>query len=640
MRIIGWILLGMIVLGFFPAGNVRQARPARVASAQVADAKIADTVRQEVATNDQSDVLIVLTDQADLSQAAQLSGKLAKGAYVYRQLRQVADRTQPQVLRSLEQLGITARPLLTVNAIAAHLDGAALDRIARRPDVATIASNKPFMVLPPTVTIPDTTIPPGISELSPEKTLPPLAAINGIENNLLQIRANLVWGNKDWGLHSGDGIVIAGADTGVRWTHHALQPHYRGWDGVHASHDYNWFDASLRLGPSACAGSDRAPCDDLSHGTHTLGTAIGDDGGSNQIGVAPGAYWIACKNMRFGVGSPETYIACNDFFLAPFPIGGSPAQGNPALAPHIITNSWECTTSEGCHSDELLPSILALQAAGIVFVSSAGNHGSACGTILTPPAWHSQTLSVGAVDGQDGIAFFSGRGPSQLDHVVGPDLTAPGVQIRSSISSGDDSYDSLAWSGTSMAVPHVAGTVALLWSNARCLIGDVATTQQIITSTAHALTSSEACGGIPGSQIPNNTYGYGRVDAFAAVAAGVTYCQVLSDTLPVTFTAELHTEEIWLQWHTLKEADLLGFNIYRSARPDQAREMLNQVLIPPAGDATHGGNYLSIDTNLPQYGPLYYHLEVLYTRNRREEMGPVLVNRAPQPQVWLPLVHR
>ncbi|MBI3941862.1 MAG: S8 family serine peptidase [Chloroflexi bacterium] len=557
MRTIGWFLLGLMILGAFPAvpmptactikdenrqiasyqffspfsvpsvtlwpvfgyfrSSVRQTQPAGMASATVAD-----SIRPEIAANGQADVLIVLADQADLSQASQLSGKLAKGAYVYQQLRQVADRTQPQVLQALSQLGITGRPLLTVNAIAARLDGTALDRIAARPDVAAIASNKPYLVLPPTAPY-----------LSAEAPLPSLAAINGVENNLLQIRANLVWGNKEWGLHSGDGIVIAGADTGVRWTHQALKPHYRGWDGVHASHDYNWLDASLRLGPSACAGSDLAPCDDQSHGTHTMGTAIGDDGGTNQIGVAPGAYWIACKNMRFGVGSPETYIACDDFFLAPFPIGGGPEQGNPALAPHAITNSWECPPAEGCHGDELLPSILALQAAGIVFISSAGNHGPACGTITTPPGWHSQTLNLGAVDSQDGIAFFSGRGPSVRDQVVGPDLTAPGVQIRSSISLSDNSYDGFAWSGTSMAVPHVAGTVALLWSNAHCLVGDVAMTQQIITSTAHALTSSEDCGGIPGAQIPNNTYGYGRVDAYAAVAAGVAYCQVPQIWLPL-----------------------------------------------------------------------------------------------------------
>ena len=90
------------------------------------------------------------------------------------------------------------------------------------------------------------------------------------------------------------------------------------------------------------------PCDDFFHGTHTIGTAIGDDGGTNQIGMAPGAKWIGCRNMDQGNGTPARYIECMEFFLAPYPLGCTPNEGDPTKAPDITTNSWGCPASEGC----------------------------------------------------------------------------------------------------------------------------------------------------------------------------------------------------------------------------------------------------------------------------------------------------
>src|SRR6476646_7675084 len=80
--------------------------------------------------------------------------------------------------------------------------------------------------------------------------------------------------------------------------------------------------------------------DDFFHGSHTTGTAIGDDGAGNQIGMAPGAKWIGCRNMDVGNGTPARYIECMEFFLAPYPIGGG--QGDPTKAPDITINSWGC----------------------------------------------------------------------------------------------------------------------------------------------------------------------------------------------------------------------------------------------------------------------------------------------------------
>ena len=69
-----------------------------------------------------------------------------------------------------------------------------------------------------------------------------------------------------------------------------------------------------------------------------MGTMVGDDGGANQVGMAPDAKWIGCRNMDVGNGTPATYSECFQFFLAPTDLTG--ANPNPALAPHAINRNW------------------------------------------------------------------------------------------------------------------------------------------------------------------------------------------------------------------------------------------------------------------------------------------------------------
>ena len=148
------------------------------------------------------------------------------------------------------------------------------------------------------------------------------------------------------------------------------------------------------------------PCDDYFHGTHTTGTAIGDDGGGNQIGMAPGAKWIGCRNMDQGVGTPARYIECMEFFLAPTPSAAS-AQGDPTLAPDITINSWGCPASEGCSVNTLQAAVEAQSAAGIMMVVAAGNAGSGCSTVSDPPSFYDASYTVGALNtGTDTARFF------------------------------------------------------------------------------------------------------------------------------------------------------------------------------------------------------------------------------------------
>jgi subtilisin family serine protease len=316
-------------------------------------------------------------------------------------------------------------------------------------------------------------------------------------------------------------------------THRELADGYRGaGDDATGSdpHDYAWFDPWSHT---------PAPVDFGGHGTHTLATAAG-----NTTGVAPDADWIACANLQRNLGNPALYLDCLQFMLAPFPIGGDPfVNGDPSESAHVLNNSWGCPQAhEGCDPTSLQSAVEALAAAGIFVVASAGNDGPACSTIADPPALYAGAFTVGAVDAGNDLAFFRSTGPVTADGSgrTKPDIAAPGVLVWSAYPGGE--YAEM--SGTSMAGPHVAGVVALMWSANGRLIGDIERTEQILRQTARpfsgelesgdllggegqpdaapppaaAASASGAClpaGGV--DERPNNLVGYGVVDAYAAV---------------------------------------------------------------------------------------------------------------------------
>ncbi|MDH3403751.1 MAG: S8 family serine peptidase, partial [Acidobacteriota bacterium] len=152
-----------------------------------------------------------------------------------------------------------------------------------------------------------------------------------------------------------------------------------------------------------------------------------------------------------------------------------------------------------------------VRAAGIVISQSAGNSGSSCSTIDTPAAIYEAAFTIGSVNNNDMISGFSSRGPVTVDgsNRLKPDVTAPGESIRSSVP--PNGYSSS--SGTSMSAPHVSGLVALLISAQPSLAGDPDALEQYIIDTAVPRTTTQNCGSIPGSEVPNNTYGYGAIRA-------------------------------------------------------------------------------------------------------------------------------
>jgi hypothetical protein len=284
-------------------------------------AKIAPWLVNRLASGGQESFLVIFeaVDERDPPATPPAATAHQRGRAVYDRLRGRARVVQARVRGELTKAGIPFRSLYLVNGLAVRGDLALARRLSRHTEIARIVGD------------------PVVRGVEANLSTPwPFSPDAGPEWGVAKIEAGKVWSLD--GNH-GEGIVIASADTGVEWTHPAIKGKYRGWNGTIANHDFNWFDAIADLA---------APIDDYGHGTHTTGTMVGDDGAGNQIGVAPGARWIACRNMNQGDGQPSTYIACNQYFLAPYPHGGDPElDGDPEKAPDIVNNSWDCPPSEG-----------------------------------------------------------------------------------------------------------------------------------------------------------------------------------------------------------------------------------------------------------------------------------------------------
>ncbi|MEV6864078.1 S8 family serine peptidase [Streptosporangium subroseum] len=455
-----------------PASAAPPTPPTRPTPASRLEPRLAETL----AARGSADVFVILKEKADLSATRSLKKHADRTAYGFQALTATADRSQAGLRALLRASHVDFRPYWLVNTILVR--GASpelVDRLGARSDVARVRAAG-------SVTLPE-----------PEAQTRALAQVAAVEWGVDRVGAPRVWNE----LHvRGEGVVVATIDSGVQYDHPALAAHYRGYRAGGAYvHDYNWFDPTLVCGvPSA------TPCDNNGHGTHTMGTIVGDDGAANHTGVAPGATWISAKGCATSSCADADLLAAGQWMLAPTDLMGR--NPRPDLAPHIVSNSWG-----GATNDPFYQQIVSSWAqAGIFPVFAAGNDGPSCGTAHSPGDYD-DSYAVGAF-GEDGkIASFSSRGAEDATGTK-PNITAPGSSVRSSVPGGK--YDVL--SGTSMATPHVAGAIALLWSAAPGLRGDIATTRRLLDETA-VDTEDYSCGG---TKENNQVWGEGRLDAFAA----------------------------------------------------------------------------------------------------------------------------
>ncbi|WP_329389691.1 S8 family serine peptidase [Streptomyces sp. NBC_01351] len=441
-----------------------------------AERKIEPKLRAQLDASAKAVFWVYLDSAADLTAARGQQTRAAKAETVLRTKKDHAARSQAEVVKAVEGAGAEHTSYWIVNAVRVIGSQKLADALAQRPEVARIDADD-------TVELP-----------KPVEGKREQSAADAVEWNIDRIKAPQVW--DQLGVR-GEGIVVANIDSGVDYSHPAVNNQYRGKraDGSY-DHAYNWFDPA-----GVCATA--APCDNNDHGTHTMGTMVGDDGGANKIGVAPGARWIAAKGCESNSCSEASLLASGQWIVAPTDASGQ--NPRPDLAPHIVNNSWG-----GPGGDSWYQEIVdTWRAAGIFPAFSNGNSGPGCATSGSPGD-HASSYSSGAFDINGAIASFSSRGAGP-GGIIKPNIAAPGVNVRSSVPGAG--YE--AFSGTSMASPHTAAAVALLWSAAPGLSGDVAQTEALLDGTALD-TASTQCGG---SAADNNIFGEGKLDVLAAVNA-------------------------------------------------------------------------------------------------------------------------
>jgi len=427
-------------------------------------------------------LFVILKDQADLSSVRQITDIDERRTVAYKALTKHANETQAGLRKTFDTFGVDYTSYYLVNALEVRGGTLVWLYLLTRPEVDRVI---PSPRLRPAETIEALTMN-GFAEDAPRD----------VQWNVTMIGADKVW--DEFGVR-GEGIVIGQSDSGADVNHPELKETYRGNTG---GNDYNWFDPWY--GAST-------PYDKHGHGTHTLGTILGQNG----IGIAPGATWFACMNLNRNLANPALYLDCMQFMLAPFPQNGDPfVDGDPTRAADVLNNSWGCPEIEGCDPNALIAAADHLRDAGIFVVVSTGNDGPNCSTVTAPLSLYDSVFSVGALDRFGDMASFSSRGPVTADgsERMKPDIVAPGVNILSSLPGGTYGESS----GTSMAGPHVVGVVALLWSADPSLIGDIDRTEQILIDTAQPYTGDRSLGCFEGGT-PNAAYGYGVVDVYAAV---------------------------------------------------------------------------------------------------------------------------
>ncbi|MFS0784514.1 S8 family serine peptidase [Bacillus sp. 1P06AnD] len=504
-----WLTILMISLLVFPMmfSNTVSAEEAVgksliTKSANEANSKISDSLLKQFDKKDKVTFLIKFKEQADPAATAEKAIKTAKDqkksaaqtkymkrSAIVSDLRTTAIKSQGNVtdfLKMQEKVGNASNihSFYIVNAMAVTATKEVMDKIASLQEVEKILPNE-------------------TRHLDATKIEASKAKTNGetqsIEWNIDHIGAPAVW---DMGI-DGSGTVVASIDSGVQWDHPALKEHYRGFDPTNPdnpSHEYNFFDA---------VNGRTEAYDDHGHGTHVTGTMVGSEpNGENQIGVAPGAKWIAVKALNAdGSGTDAQLIAAGEWILAPKDASGNP---NPEMAPDVVNNSW----GGGPGIDEWYRQIVqAWRAADIFPEFSAGNttpfNPGGPGSIANP-ANYPESFATGATDNKNNLAGFSLQGPSPYG-VMKPDISAPGVNIRSSVPGSK--YQG-GWNGTSMAGPHVAAVAALLRQvNANISVEDM---EDILITASTPLTNDQY------SESPNNGFGSGLVNAHDAVTAMIS----------------------------------------------------------------------------------------------------------------------
>ncbi|HHV06033.1 MAG TPA: S8 family serine peptidase [Anaerolineaceae bacterium] len=458
---------------------------------------IEEAVLQDMQANGSASYFIEFAYTADLSPAYSMNWS-DRGWFVYETLKAQMETSQAAVQAYLSNAGVEFRPFWINNSIfVKNSNATVLFAVQDFEGVQAITAEPIFHIYEPEPASED--------------------QIMAVEPNLTVIQAPDAWAAG----YEGGSYTVSNIDTGVRYTHEALNASYRGKEGSGYDHNYNWYDPY--------SSNYQAPRDDNGHGSHTMGTMVGKTADEvNQIGVAPGANWIACRGCDTSSCTGEALLACAQFVTAPHDLTG--ANPNPDLRPVSVNNSWGNCQQE--YNDWYRTAVNGWVAAGIYPAFSNGNN-SNCGYPSDPPlntvgnpARYGNVSGVGSTSKSSSqYANHSNKGPTDnLDDVnpndgwadLKPQFAAPGVGIRSSTQGSDTSYSS--YSGTSMSAPHVAGTIAMLVEAAPCLAGQYGTLETILEQTAFPVPHPTY------NTQPNYATGYGEIRIMDAIEVAAGMC--------------------------------------------------------------------------------------------------------------------
>ncbi len=468
--VVGVLLSGVPIIAGYPGSTVE----AQVgASAEpLPDRLLNDIRRLQEKADEHGNVVVVV----------KLEGTSLLGIQherVVEELKQHAARTQESILQFLERRDTEVlNTFWLTNAVLARVPVGLLDELARQPGVERFFENF-------TLTIPQ---PPDEGRLqqglSEEYTW-------GLE----MIRVPEVWSTLG---STGSGVRVAVSDTGVDISHPDLAGKMWTDDPGDPTYPGGWIEfdgeGNIVLGST--------PYDTASHGTHCSGTVLGGADSGIAIGVAPDAILMHALILPGGGGSFAQVIRGMEWSIEPFDQYGHPA-GERA---DVHSMSW----GAGGYHDAMIVPIENMRAAGVVPVPAIGNSGE--GSSGSPGNVY-QAFGIGATDVDDNVADFPHWGSSgelidwpasHPEPYIKPDFSAPGVDVWSSVPGG---YGYM--SGTSMAAPHAAGTLALmLAANPTLTVDEI---YEILKDTAiwYDRYYPEA---------PCTRYGWGRIDAFEAVA--------------------------------------------------------------------------------------------------------------------------
>lgn len=505
---IKWMINSLIIVLFCSAALFGLARRDSAAAAGDGSEKIETTLLDQISTDGSADFIVRFTEQPDLSAAYSMDWD-ARGEFVYNTLRDSAKRSQANAKATLDAQGLTYQTLIAGNElyvwggsqattfrVSRLAELTALNALAALPEVSTIRATRTYTIDPITHVKPFENVT-WAGDLLAEHALTTVGDSTNtatLDWGITDTKANQFW--TTFGV-AGDGIVVASIDTGVQWNHPALDQAFK--CGTNPSDPKCWADPSNICGGSAC--------DNNGHGTHTMGTMVGDDDPWLQynVGMAPNAKWIACKGCETSTCSEFALTTCADWILAP--------GGDSANRPNIVNNSWGDVGGNAWY----MTYVNNWRAAGIFPAFSAGNSGLQGCSSLGSPGDYQESFASAAHDNSRNIASFSSRGPSAQfgdTPYTKPNISAPGVGIWSAYPTTKSPSTWALMSGTSMASPHTAGAVALLWSCNPALKGQIDATFKALQNNADA-TPAGTCGA-PANGQGNYTYGYGYLDVLSA----------------------------------------------------------------------------------------------------------------------------